>query len=121
MREINARMKVKIVESLCIACGLCREVCPERAVHPKMQDIHHMYEVIENECTGCADCLPYRSRVRLSICARYTRALDLFPQRELRYSRPRRETCKGDVATDESTGASLYICHTRVRLRTLDR
>ncbi|TMA60524.1 MAG: hypothetical protein E6J73_13630 [Deltaproteobacteria bacterium] len=35
-------MKVKIVESLCIACGLCREVCPEHAVHPKMQDIHHM-------------------------------------------------------------------------------
>ena len=52
-------MKVKIVESLCIACGLCREVCPDRAVHPKMQDIHHMYEVIESECTGCADCLPY--------------------------------------------------------------
>jgi ferredoxin len=52
-------MKVKIVESLCIACGLCREVCPERAVHPKMQDIHHMYEVIESECTGCGDCLSY--------------------------------------------------------------
>ncbi len=51
--------KVRIVESLCIACGLCREVCPERAVHPKMQDLHHMYEVIESECTGCGDCLPY--------------------------------------------------------------
>jgi len=52
-------MKVKIVESLCIACGLCREVCTEGAVHPKMQDIHHMYEVIASECTGCGDCLPY--------------------------------------------------------------
>ena len=52
-------MKVKIVETLCIACGRCREVCPERAVHPKMHDIHHMYEVIENECSGCGDCLPY--------------------------------------------------------------
>ena len=51
--------KVRINEALCIACGLCREVCPERAVHPKMQDIHHMYEVIEDECTGCGDCLPY--------------------------------------------------------------
>ena len=51
--------KVRINETLCIACGLCREVCPERAVHPKMQDIHHMYEVIEEECTGCGDCLPY--------------------------------------------------------------
>ena len=57
--RLNYPMKVRIVKSLCIACGLCREVCPERAVHPKMQDIHHMYEVIENECTGCADCLPY--------------------------------------------------------------
>jgi MinD superfamily P-loop ATPase len=52
-------MKVRIVESLCIACGLCREVCPEHAVHPKMQDIHHRYEVFEHECTGCGDCLPY--------------------------------------------------------------
>jgi Fe-S-cluster-containing hydrogenase component 2 len=34
-------------------------VCPERAVHPNMQDIHHMYEVIEPDCTGCADCLSF--------------------------------------------------------------
>jgi NAD-dependent dihydropyrimidine dehydrogenase PreA subunit len=52
-------MKIRIEERLCIACGLCREACPEGAVHPKMQDIHHMYEVIEGECTGCGDCLPY--------------------------------------------------------------
>ena len=24
-----------------------------------MQDIHHMYEVIEDACIGCGDCLPY--------------------------------------------------------------
>jgi Na+-translocating ferredoxin:NAD+ oxidoreductase RNF subunit RnfB len=52
-------MKVRIEEGLCIAYGLCREVCPERADHPKMQDIHHMCEVLEHECTGCGDCLPY--------------------------------------------------------------
>jgi len=52
-------MKVRIQENLCIACGLCREACPELAVHPKMQDIHHMYEVVEAECTGCGDCLRY--------------------------------------------------------------
>jgi ferredoxin len=52
-------MKVRLQENLCIACGLCREACPELAVHPKMQDIHHMYEVIETECTGCGDCLLY--------------------------------------------------------------
>ena len=57
--KLSGCMKVRIVETLCIACGLCREVCPERAVHPKMQDIHHMYEVVESECTGCSDCLPY--------------------------------------------------------------
>ena len=54
---MNDGTKVKIVETLCIACGLCREVCPERAVHPKMQDIHHMYEVVASECTGCGDCI----------------------------------------------------------------
>ena len=52
-------MKVRIEQALCIACGLCREVCPERAVHPKMQDIHHRFEALENECTGCGDGLPY--------------------------------------------------------------
>lgn len=34
-------------------------VCPERAGHPNRQDIHHMFEVIEHERTGCGDCLPY--------------------------------------------------------------
>jgi NAD-dependent dihydropyrimidine dehydrogenase PreA subunit len=57
--EEDPEMKVRIAETLCIACGLCREVCPESAVHPKMQDIHHMYEVLEKQCTGCGDCLPY--------------------------------------------------------------
>jgi Na+-translocating ferredoxin:NAD+ oxidoreductase subunit B len=52
-------MKVRIEASLCIACGLCREVCPDEAVHPKMQAIHHMFEVLEQECTGCGECLPY--------------------------------------------------------------
>ena len=56
---MTTTMKVQIAENLCIACGLCREVCPERAIHPKMQDIHHMYEVIASECTGCGDCLAY--------------------------------------------------------------
>ncbi len=52
-------MKVRIDQGLCIACGLCREVCPEGAVHPSMQDIHHHFEVLEAECTGSADCLEY--------------------------------------------------------------
>ena len=42
-------MKMRIEEALCIACGLCREVCPEAAIHPKLQDIHHMYEIIEHQ------------------------------------------------------------------------
>jgi Pyruvate/2-oxoacid:ferredoxin oxidoreductase delta subunit len=57
--DVRVAMKVRIQEKLCIACGLCREACPELAVHPKMQDIHHMYEVLDAECTGCGDCLSY--------------------------------------------------------------
>ncbi|MGH7828439.1 MAG: ATP-binding protein [Candidatus Binatia bacterium] len=59
MSIFQQTVKVKIEQSLCIACGLCREVCPEKAVHPKMQDIHHRFEVLAHECTGCSDCLPY--------------------------------------------------------------
>lgn len=53
-------IRARIVERLCVACGLCREASPEGAVHPKLQDIHHMYEVLETECTGCGNCLPLR-------------------------------------------------------------
>ena len=52
-------MKVRIDDAHCIACGLCREACPESAVHPRMQDIHHRLEVLPHECTGCAVCLEY--------------------------------------------------------------
>ena len=52
-------MKVRIELGRCIACGLCREVCPEDAVHPKLIDIHHWFEVVEAECTGCGECLDY--------------------------------------------------------------
>jgi len=52
-------MKVRIDDAHCIACGLCREVCPERAVHPRLNDVHHRFEVVAKECTGCAVCLEY--------------------------------------------------------------
>lgn len=52
-------MKVRIDDALCIACGLCREVCPDHAVHPRLHDVHHRFEVIAKECTGCALCLEY--------------------------------------------------------------
>lgn len=52
-------MKLKIDISACIACGLCREVCPENAVHPKLSDTHHWFEIIARECTGCGICQSY--------------------------------------------------------------
>jgi ferredoxin len=52
-------MKVRIDEAWCIACGLCREACPERAVHPRFQDPFHRFEVLPGACTGCAVCLDY--------------------------------------------------------------
>ena len=54
-----AGIKLKIDTAVCIRCGLCREVCPEDAVHPKLHDIHHWFEVVAGECTGCGECLPY--------------------------------------------------------------
>lgn len=52
-------MKVAIDFEHCIRCGLCREVCPEDAIHPALHSIHHRLEVIADECTGCGDCLDY--------------------------------------------------------------
>jgi Fe-S-cluster-containing hydrogenase component 2 len=52
-------MKVYISQHHCIACGLCREVCPVGAVHPKFQDIHHWFEVVADACTGEGTCLEY--------------------------------------------------------------
>jgi Na+-translocating ferredoxin:NAD+ oxidoreductase subunit B len=52
-------VKVRIDDAHCIACGLCREACPEGAVHPRMQDVHHRFEVLPHECTGCGVCLDY--------------------------------------------------------------
>ena len=52
-------MKVAIDYALCNACGLCREVCPESAIHPKYLEIRHFYEVDPQRCTGCGDCLEY--------------------------------------------------------------
>lgn len=52
-------MKLKIDGRLCIACGLCREACPEGAVHPVLLNNHHWFEILEAECTGCGECLSY--------------------------------------------------------------
>lgn len=59
MSTTSTAMKITIDTDKCIRCGLCREVCPEDAVHPKLHSIHHHFEVIADECTGCGECLSY--------------------------------------------------------------
>jgi ferredoxin len=52
-------MKVTIDYAICNSCGLCREVCPESAIRPKLLEPRHLYEVQPEKCTGCAECLDY--------------------------------------------------------------
>ena len=52
-------VKARIDLVHCIACGLCREVCPDGAVHPALHAVHHRFEVVADECTGCALCFEY--------------------------------------------------------------
>ena len=52
-------MKVGIDYAICNSCGLCREVCPESAIRPKLLEPRHLYEVQPEKCTGCGECLDY--------------------------------------------------------------
>jgi len=52
-------MKVRIDYGICNSCGLCREVCPESAIRPKLCEPRHLYEVQAAKCTGCGECLDY--------------------------------------------------------------
>src|SRR6202030_1592097 len=55
----GAQMKVSIDYAVCNSCGLCREVCPESAIRPKMLEPRHLYEVMPEKCTGCGESLEY--------------------------------------------------------------
>jgi ferredoxin len=52
-------VKLKIDYAICNSCGLCREVCPESAIRPKLLEPRHLYEVQPEKCTGCGECLDY--------------------------------------------------------------
>ena len=52
-------MKVQIDYAICNSCGLCREVCSDSAIRPKLLEPRHLYEVRPAKCTGCGDCLDY--------------------------------------------------------------
>jgi ferredoxin len=54
-----AAMKVRIDYAICNSCGLCREVCPESAIRPKLLEPRHLYEIQPEKCTGCGECLDY--------------------------------------------------------------
>lgn len=52
-------MKVYIDYAVCNSCGLCRQVCPERAITHKYLETRHLYYVHPERCTGCGECLEY--------------------------------------------------------------
>jgi ferredoxin len=52
-------VKVRIDYRVCNSCGLCREVCPEFAIHQKYLEIRHLYDVDPDKCNGCGECLEY--------------------------------------------------------------
>ena len=52
-------MKVRIDYAICNSCGLCREVCPDSAIRPKLLEPRHLYEVQPEKCIGCGECLDY--------------------------------------------------------------
>ena len=45
-------MKVSIHYAIGNSCGLCREVCPESAIRPKLCERRHLYEVQAAKCSG---------------------------------------------------------------------
>jgi ferredoxin len=57
--DTAAAMKVRIDYAICNSCGLCREVCPESAIRPKLLEPRHLYEIQPEKCTGCGECLDY--------------------------------------------------------------
>jgi formate hydrogenlyase subunit 6/NADH:ubiquinone oxidoreductase subunit I len=52
-------VKVYIDYAYCISCGICREVCPERAITHRYNETRHLYEVHAEKCTGSGECLEY--------------------------------------------------------------
>jgi MinD superfamily P-loop ATPase len=52
-------MKLTIDYAICNSCGLCREVCAESAIRPKLLEPRHLYEIMPEKCTGCGECLDY--------------------------------------------------------------
>ena len=49
-------MRVFAVTDLCAGCGNCIRTCPERAIRPAPRDHRSPLIVLEERCTGCAEC-----------------------------------------------------------------
>lgn len=54
-------MGFAINESVCIECGICRELCPPRAIRHQRHKTIHRYEVDQARCVECDDapCLAF--------------------------------------------------------------
>ena len=77
-------MGFTINESVCIECGICRELCPPRAIRHQRHRTIHRYEIVQERCIECDDapCLafcPVEGAVETPFTPERERELQKFP------------------------------------------
>jgi len=60
MSKTKRRIMITIDEDICKGCGLCIDVCPQKAMgfagHMNSRGFHPAVVVDPESCTGCAQC-----------------------------------------------------------------
>ena len=80
-------MGFAINESACIECGICREVCPPRAIRHQRHKTIHRYEIDQQRCVECEDapCLvfcPVENAVETNFSAERVAELRVWPPQD---------------------------------------